>query len=141
AQDRGGPGCRRVRRPGARRLCASLGSGAAWRRRMAAPGDRREIGPEAGATVLERAFLAEDCRLNSRFRRANEMQELPDVDIAIVGGGIGGIYAGWRLVTSPRGAGLAANWANAPGSLKVALLQGRDRIRRPPPPPPPPPLA
>jgi hypothetical protein len=56
------------------------------------------------------------------------MQQLPDVDIAIVGGGIGGIYAGWRLMTSPRGAGLAANWANARGTLKVALFEGSDRI-------------
>ncbi len=56
------------------------------------------------------------------------MQELPDVDIAVVGGGIGGIYAGWRLMTSPRGAGLAANWAKARGTLKVALFEGSDRI-------------
>src|SRR5258706_4027330 len=56
------------------------------------------------------------------------MQELPDVDIAVVGGGIGGIYAGWRLMPSPRGAGLAANWAKARGTLKVALFEGSDRI-------------
>jgi monoamine oxidase len=56
------------------------------------------------------------------------MQELPDVDIAIVGGGIGGIYAGWRLMTSRREAGLAANWANARGTLKVTLFEGSDRI-------------
>ena len=56
------------------------------------------------------------------------MQELPDVDVAVVGGGIGGIYAGWRLMTSPRGAGLATNWAKARGNLKVALFEGSDRI-------------
>lgn len=56
------------------------------------------------------------------------MQQLPDVDVAIVGGGIGGIYAGWRLMTSPHGAGLAADWARARGNLKVALFEGSDRI-------------
>ena len=56
------------------------------------------------------------------------MQQLPDVDVAIVGGGIGGIYAGWRLMTSPRGAGLAADWTKARGNLKVALFEGSDRI-------------
>src|ERR1700761_295830 len=57
------------------------------------------------------------------------MQQLPDVDVAIVGGGVGGIYTGWRLMTSPLGTGLAAEWASArDGKLEVALFEGSDRI-------------
>jgi len=56
------------------------------------------------------------------------MSAAPDVDVAIVGGGIGGIYAGWRLLTSPLGSGQAAKWAAERGGLKVALYEGSDRI-------------
>lgn len=57
------------------------------------------------------------------------MQQQPDLDIAIVGGGIGGIYTGWRLLTSALGNGLAADWAGARGgTLKVKLFEGSDRI-------------
>jgi Flavin containing amine oxidoreductase len=57
------------------------------------------------------------------------MQQLPDLDIAIVGGGVGGIYTGWRLMTSQLGNGLAADWASARGgALKVKLFEGSDRI-------------
>lgn len=57
------------------------------------------------------------------------MQELADLDIAIVGGGVGGIYTGWRLMTSQLGHGLAAKWAGARGgALKVAVFEGSDRI-------------
>ncbi|MBB3319559.1 hypothetical protein FHT77_005474 [Rhizobium sp. BK181] len=56
------------------------------------------------------------------------MVALPDVDVAIVGGGIGGIYAGWRMLTSRlTGSGLAG-WETARGKLKVALFEGSDRI-------------
>lgn len=57
------------------------------------------------------------------------MQQLPDLDVAIIGGGVGGIYTGWRLMTSQLGNGLAANWAAARGgALKVKLFEGSDRI-------------
>jgi monoamine oxidase len=57
------------------------------------------------------------------------MQQLPDLDVAIVGGGVGGIYTGWRLMSSQLGNGLAANWAKARGgALKVTLFEGSDRI-------------
>ncbi len=57
------------------------------------------------------------------------MQQQPDLDIAIVGGGVGGIYTGWRLMTSTLGDGLAANWARARGgTLRVKLFEGSDRI-------------
>ena len=53
----------------------------------------------------------------------------PDIDIAIVGGGVGGIYAGWRLLTSSLGEGSAAEWANSRGgALKVTVVEGSDRI-------------
>lgn len=50
-----------------------------------------------------------------------------EIDIAVVGGGISGIYTAWRLTTSPLG-GRAADWAGANGKLKVALFEGSDRI-------------
>ncbi|TAI65541.1 FAD-dependent oxidoreductase [Bradyrhizobium sp. Leo170] len=57
------------------------------------------------------------------------MQQQPDLDIAIVGGGVGGIYTGWRLMTSTLGDGLAAKWARERGgALKVTLFEGSDRI-------------
>jgi monoamine oxidase len=56
------------------------------------------------------------------------MNALPDVDVAIVGGGVSGIYAGWRLVNSPLGTGPAANWGNQRGKLKVAVYEGSPRI-------------
>lgn len=57
------------------------------------------------------------------------MQQLPDLDIAIVGGGVGGIYTGWRLMTSRLGNGPAADWARARGdALEVTLFEGSDRI-------------
>lgn len=56
------------------------------------------------------------------------MVGLPDVDVAIVGGGIGGIYAGWRLLGSALGDQRAASWARQRGALKVALFEGSGRI-------------
>jgi monoamine oxidase len=56
------------------------------------------------------------------------MNALPDVDVAIVGGGIGGIYTGWRLLTSPLAGTRLADWESARGKLKVALYEGSDRI-------------
>lgn len=56
------------------------------------------------------------------------MDQNCDVDIAIVGGGIGGVYTGWRLLTSSATDGLAASWAKARGGLKVTLIEGSDRI-------------
>ena len=50
-----------------------------------------------------------------------------DLDVAIVGGGIGGIYTAWRLATSPL-AGDAARWAGPTGKLKIAVFEGSDRI-------------
>ncbi len=50
-----------------------------------------------------------------------------EFDIAIVGGGISGIYTGWRLTTSPL-AGDPAKWAGPGGKLKIALFEGSDRI-------------
>jgi monoamine oxidase len=56
------------------------------------------------------------------------MDTLPDIDIAIVGAGIGGVYTGWQLLTSgSRGSRLGA-WAAARGGLKVALFEGSRRI-------------
>lgn len=50
-----------------------------------------------------------------------------EYDVAIVGGGIGGIYTAWRLATCPLG-GAAAKWGGPTGKLKIALFEGSDRI-------------
>ena len=39
----------------------------------------------------------------------------PDIDVAIVGGGVSGIYSGWRLLT-------------ADNKRKVTVFEGSDRI-------------
>jgi Flavin containing amine oxidoreductase len=57
------------------------------------------------------------------------MAKKPDVDVAIIGGGVGGIYTGWRLLTSSLGHGQAAAWAAArAGGLKISVFEGSDRI-------------
>src|SRR5262249_44581137 len=56
------------------------------------------------------------------------MNKMPEIDVAIVGGGIGGIYTGWRLLTSPLGSATPAEWRQARGCLKVALFEGSHRI-------------
>ncbi len=50
-------------------------------------------------------------------------------DIAIVGGGIGGIYSGWRLATAKLGeSAMLKKWGGKNGKLKVAVFEGSDRI-------------
>ena len=56
------------------------------------------------------------------------MDQVSEVDVAVVGGGIGGVYTAWRLLTSGSPVGLAGSWAKARGGLKVALFEGSDRI-------------
>lgn len=55
---------------------------------------------------------------------------LPDYDIAIVGGGISGIYTGWRLITAnAKSSPLLKKWAAARnGKLKIAVFEGSHRI-------------
>lgn len=59
------------------------------------------------------------------------MKNLPDYDVAVVGGGVSGIYTAWRMLTADlaSSARLAA-WAKArpDGKLKVALFEGSRRI-------------
>lgn len=58
--------------------------------------------------------------------------EYPDndeYDIAIVGGGVGGIYTAWRLLTSDTNqSDLLQNWKQKNGKLRVAVFEGSDRI-------------
>ncbi|MDL2409594.1 FAD-dependent oxidoreductase [Rhizobium calliandrae] len=56
------------------------------------------------------------------------MDTMPDVDVAIVGGGMSGIYTGWRLLTSKLTGSKLAGWEAARGKLKVALFEGSGRI-------------
>lgn len=50
-------------------------------------------------------------------------------DIAIVGGGVGGIYCGWRLATArPGESARLKNRARRNGKLTVAVFEGSDRI-------------
>jgi monoamine oxidase len=56
------------------------------------------------------------------------MTALPNVDVAIVGGGVGGIYTAWRLLTSDAAGPMLPGWKEARGKLKVALYEGSDRI-------------
>ena len=57
------------------------------------------------------------------------MAKAPDTDIAIVGGGIGGIYTGWRLLSADDLGEQVAPWAAArDGGLKISIFEGSDRI-------------
>jgi hypothetical protein len=55
-------------------------------------------------------------------------QSSPDYDIAIVGGGVSGVYTGWRLVTAKPGEVNHLPRTGNSGALKVALFEGSDRI-------------
>jgi monoamine oxidase len=53
----------------------------------------------------------------------------PEVDVAIVGGGISGIYTGWRLLTANlHESPMLKKWAGDRGQLKVAVYEGSKRI-------------
>lgn len=53
----------------------------------------------------------------------------PEVDIAIIGGGIAGIYTGWRLMTAdPDSSPLLKRWAGKGGKLRVTVIEGSGRI-------------
>ena len=51
-----------------------------------------------------------------------------DYDIAIVGGGVSGIYSGWRLLSNLYDSPTLRKWAGAAGKLKVAVFEGSHRI-------------
>lgn len=57
---------------------------------------------------------------------------LPDLDVAIIGGGVSGLYTGWRLLTESVESlhGPLRDWAQkrANGKLKVAIYEGSDRV-------------
>ena len=51
-----------------------------------------------------------------------------DYDIAIVGGGVSGIYSGWRLLSNLYDSPILRKWAGPGGKLKVAVFEGSNRI-------------
>jgi hypothetical protein len=51
-----------------------------------------------------------------------------DYDIAIVGGGVSGIYSGWRLLSNLYDSPILREWAAAGGKLRVAVFEGSGRI-------------
>lgn len=58
-----------------------------------------------------------------------EGQKSPVYDVVIVGGGVSGIYSGWRLMTAkPWESPQLKSWVNGAGKLKVAVFEGSDRI-------------
>ncbi|WP_158793369.1 FAD-dependent oxidoreductase [Granulicella sp. L60] len=53
----------------------------------------------------------------------------PQYDVAIIGGGVSGIYSGWRLITAdPSQSKTLKKWAPKKKKLKVAVFEGGDRI-------------
>jgi hypothetical protein len=56
-------------------------------------------------------------------------QSLPDYDIAIVGGGVSGVYTAWRLLLDgPKHSALLRKWQKERGHLKIILFEGSERI-------------
>lgn len=60
----------------------------------------------------------------------NSPPSMPEVDVAIVGGGVSGIYTGYRLLTADlRPSTLLSTWEQARGGrLAVRVIEGSDRI-------------
>jgi hypothetical protein len=53
----------------------------------------------------------------------------PQYDIAIVGGGVSGVYSGWRLMKADlKQSPVLKNWAGRNSALKVVLFEGSNRI-------------
>jgi monoamine oxidase len=52
----------------------------------------------------------------------------PDYDVAIVGGGVSGIYSAWRLATAKAGEPRHLRPAGSTGKMRVAVFEGSDRI-------------
>ncbi len=56
-------------------------------------------------------------------------KNLPDYDIAVVGGGASGIYTAWRmLLDGPKYSVKLKKWQQERGKLKIAVFEGSDRI-------------
>lgn len=54
---------------------------------------------------------------------------LPDVDVAIVGGGVSGLYSGWRLMTAdPASSPTLARWTQGGKKLRVTVIEGSSRL-------------
>jgi monoamine oxidase len=61
--------------------------------------------------------------------RSEAKNARPQYDIAIVGGGVSGVYSGWRLMTADPGLSpVLKKWAGGKRRLKVALFEGNNRI-------------
>lgn len=53
----------------------------------------------------------------------------PDVDVAIVGGGVSGLYTGWRLMTAdPASSPILSKWTRGGRTLSVTVIEGSARI-------------
>jgi hypothetical protein len=60
--------------------------------------------------------------------KPNAANRATHYDIAIVGGGVSGIYSGWRLLTAELGESASLKrWADQNGRLKVAVFEGSHR--------------
>jgi flavin-dependent amine oxidoreductase len=58
----------------------------------------------------------------------NSAQSAVDFDVAIVGGGVSGIYSGWRLLTGDPGqSGTLKGWRTS-GKPRVAVFEGSHRV-------------
>ena len=61
--------------------------------------------------------------------KGNSSKTSTHYDVAIVGGGVSGIYSGWRLLTSALGeSSQLKKLAGKKGKLKVAVFEGTQRI-------------
>ena len=50
------------------------------------------------------------------------------IDVAIVGGGVSGVYTGWRLLTSDLSESELSQFADESGKLNVQVFELSDRI-------------
>ncbi|MBV8278679.1 MAG: FAD-dependent oxidoreductase, partial [Verrucomicrobia bacterium] len=58
----------------------------------------------------------------------NEPRTNVQYDVAIVGGGVSGIYTGWRLLDAGFSSDLLKSWASARGKLDICVFEGSERI-------------
>ena len=89
---------------------------------------RQALGAITGAAIGAATSLSPAAATAAGGRRRWSAPEPnPDLDVAIVGGGVSGLYAGWRLLTAAARRGLPLAALNRSGKPRVEVIEATGR--------------